>query len=124
MLVQVERIWDGGRTVEAVAVAGEDDDDKVILRHVLAQVVEDVSELAEDPAHCAALREQQKVTQRALAEEDRTWRAAARLASLPPTAEAKSEAALLIAHVIQSVEPRVSGWQSLWPRSASNGGKE
>ena len=62
----IDRIWAGGRSIEEIAVAGEDEDDKAILSHVLSQIVGDLAELrAKDPSQRERLDYQEHATARA-----------------------------------------------------------
>ena len=87
-----------------VAIAGEDDDDRAILSHILSQIVERVADLRLDPAQQARIDHLERATARALTEEDRTWRCAARLAT--QCRSESSESSLFLAWVMETVEPR------------------
>ena len=100
----IHRIWGGNRDMSQIALSGEDDDDKAILSHILSQIVESVADLRSDPAHKARLSRLEQATARALTEEDRTWRCAARLAARGEPAS--SESSHFLAWVMETVEPR------------------
>lgn len=87
-----------------IAIAGEDTNDKAILAHILSQIVESVADLRSDPAHKDRLSHLEQATARALAQEDRTWRCAARLAARGDPAS--SESSHFLAWVMETVEPR------------------
>ena len=87
-----------------VAIAGEDDDDRAILSHILSQIVESVADLRLDPAQQVRIDHLERATARALTEEDRTWRCAARLATQGRSES--SESSLFLAWVMETVEPR------------------
>lgn len=100
----IRRIWAGSRNIEEVAIAGEDADDKAILRHILSQIVESVADLRSDPAQKDQLDRLETAKARALKVEDRTWRCAARLAT--QGGSETSESSLFLAWVLENVESR------------------
>ena len=104
----IDRTWMGKRSIDEVAIAGEDADDSAILSHILSQVVGSLTELRADPRQNERLAHQEHAMARALAEEDRTWRCAARLATISGQGSktVKSECSLFLVWVIETVEPR------------------
>lgn len=100
----IQRIWAGSRSIEDVAIAGEDVNDIAILKHILSQIVGSVADLRSDPAQKAQVSRLEHATARALTEEDRTWRCAARLATNGHSES--SESSHFLAWVMETVEPR------------------
>jgi hypothetical protein len=110
----IDRIWQGARTIDAVALDDEDENDQAILRHILSQIVGSVAELrAADPSQCERL---ERATARALTEEARTWRCAARLATLPASREVTSERSLVRGPLRRFVWP-CFGWNFAYATS-------